>query len=50
MNRRIAKAIIKVCDFMNGYIGQEITQALIDALLAAPLMLLMMIGMVLLSR
>lgn len=50
MSKRFAKAVIKICDFMNGYIGQEITQALIITLLSAPLMLFVMIGMVLLSR
>lgn len=50
MSRRFAKTVIRFCNFMNGYIGQEITQALVITLLSAPLMLLMMIGMVLLSR
>lgn len=50
MSRRFAKTVIRFCDFMNGYIGQKIMQALIATVLATPLMLLMMIGMVLLSR
>lgn len=50
MTKRMARNIVRFCDFMNGYIGQEITQALVITLLSAPLMLLMMIGMVLLSR
>lgn len=49
MNKRIARGIISLCDFMNGYIGQEIERVVICAIIMVPVSVLMALVMILLS-
>lgn len=49
MVKRIANAVIKFCDFMNGYHGKEITEYLISGILLFPFLLLLMMMLVFLS-
>lgn len=49
MRKHIARGIISFCDFMNGYIGQEIERAVICGIVMVPVFVLMGILMILLS-
>lgn len=50
MVKRTAKAVVLFCDFMNGYIGQEIQNAVADGIMIAPIIYGMIMMMVFLSR
>lgn len=50
MASQAARKIIALCDFMNGYIGQEITQAFVCALVMVPSVFAFLLSAVFLSR
>lgn len=50
MVKMVARSIMAFCDFMNGYIGQEIQNAVISGLMMAPVLYLMLLMMIVWSR